>query len=365
MFLLLLYGSLLAADQMPNRNIPPLANEKASMKATDAAIAAQKKAEEKTAKDTEQKLVVKNDADLGVPEVLIVLGAPGASEYEKAFHSWMNGWEIAAKKGGAKVTLLGEKELPEAPVKDRLRAYLQKATADRPLWIVLIGHGTDDGKECRFNLIGPDVSATEMKSWLEKLKRPIALIHCGSSSAPFLKALSAPGRVIVTATRSGSESNYARFGKYLAQALGETRADLDLDGQVSLLEAFLFASAGVAEFYKGEGRLATEHALIDDNGDGLGSQADWFQGIRAVKKAGDGAQVDGQRAHQWHLIPSEKEKGLSAAARKKRDELELKLFQWRDQKARLNEDDYYQGLEKIVTELGAIYLESSKVPLAP
>src|SRR5207248_10685476 len=110
--------------------------------------------------------------------------------------------------------------------------------------------------------------------------------------------LSATNRVIVAAARSGYEQNYARFGQYMAEAIADPQADLDKDGQTSLLEAFLMASRRVGEFYNTAGRLATEHALIEDNCDGLGTPAEWFRGIRTVKKAKEGASADGLRAHQ-------------------------------------------------------------------
>ena len=152
------------------------------------------------------------------------------------------------------------------------------------MWLVLIGHGTFDGKEARFNLRGPDVSADELALWLKPFRRPLAVIDTASCSAPFLNLLSATNRVIITATRSGNEQNFTRFGQYLAQALTDPEANLDKDGQVSLLEAFLTASHQAAEFYKLQGRLVTEHALLDDNGDGLGTPADWFRGLRAIKR---------------------------------------------------------------------------------
>ncbi len=156
-------------------------------------------------------------------------------------------------------------------------------------WLVLIGHGTFDGKTARFNLRGPDVSAGELAEWLKPFERPLAIINCASASGPFINSLSGPNRVIVTATKSGFEHNFARFGDYLSQAMADPKADLDKDKQTSLLEAFLLASAGAREFYASESRLATEHALLDDNGDALGTAADWFKGIRAVKSARDGA----------------------------------------------------------------------------
>src|SRR4029450_8981839 len=121
------------------------------------------------------------------------------------------------------------------------------------------------------------------------------------------------------------ENNFARFGGFLAASLNEPAADLDQDGQTSLLEAFLRASHLTREFYATEGRLATEHALIDDNGDGLGTPADWFRGVRAVKTAANSAGVDGLRAHQIHLVRSEQERNLSPAVRAKRDELEVAI----------------------------------------
>src|SRR5690606_20384527 len=107
-------------------------------------------------------------------------------------------------------------------------------------------------------------------------------------------------------------------------------------------EAFLSASHRTAEFYKTEGRLATEHALIDDNGDGLGTPADWFRGVRAVKKSENDAPVDGQRAHQFHLVRSLAEQQLSADVRARRDALELEVAQLRDKKQDMPEDAYYR-----------------------
>ncbi len=163
------------------------------------------------------------------------------------------------------------------------------------------------------------------------------------------------GRVVITATRSGYEQNYARFGQYLSEAIADPNADLDKDGQTSLLEAFLMAARGVAEFYESEGRLATEHPLIDDNGDGLGTPADWFLGVRAVKKAKDNASLDGLRAHQFHLLRSESEQKLPTEKRLRRDELERDIAALRDQKSDLGEEEYYRQLETLLLEIARIY----------
>jgi hypothetical protein len=116
----------------------------------------------------------------------------------------------------------------------------------------------------------------------------------------------------------------------------------------------------VADFFEQEDRLATEHPLLDDNGDGLGTQADWFKGLRVVKKAKEGAAPDGLRAHQLHLVPSAAERQLSPALRAKRDELELALAKLRDQKKVLPEDDYYAQLETLMVKLAKLYESASK-----
>ncbi len=109
------------------------------------------------------------------------------------------------------------------------------------------------------------------------------------------------------------------------------------------------------EFYQLEGRLATEHPLVDDNGDGLGTPADWFRGIRAVKKAKDGASLDGLRAHQFALLRNESERSLPASVRAKRDELELAIGKLRESKSLLEEEEYYRRLETLLLEMARLY----------
>jgi hypothetical protein len=295
-------------------------------------------------------------ADPDRPCVLVVVGAPGTPEYQAPFKQWADRWQSAAEKARAEVVMIGLADEPGTNDHDRLKAALDsRSTGTEPLWIVLIGHGSFDGKEAKFNLRGPDVTDAEFSTWLAPIKRPIAVIDCASASAPFLNKLSGPDRVVITATKSGSEQNFARFGEYLAEAIADPLADLDKDGQVSLLEAFLVSSSRTAEFYKSKARLATEHALIDDNGDHLGTPADFFQGVRAIRKAKDGTTPDGLRAHQLPLIPSDRERAIPPEIRQKRNQIELALAALRDQKTKLKEDDYYARLEPLMLELARLY----------
>lgn len=298
------------------------------------------------------------------PTVIVVVGAVGEEEFGKDFEKWVRLWEKASEQGGAKNVAFGLGETNETSDLERLKQTLSDEPKDSAgeLWLVLIGHGTFDGKEAKFNLRGPDLSAAELAEWLKPFRRRTAVINGASSSGPFINKLSASGRVVVTATRSGYEQNYARFGQFISEAIGDVKADLDKDGQVSLLEAFLTASRRVAEFYEAEGRLATEHGLLDDNGDGLGTPADWFRGIRAVKKASDGASLDGLRAHQLHLIRSEQEQKLSPVVRVRRDELELSIVRLREGKGRMDEDKYYRQLEELLLELAKLYEDGGSRP---
>ena len=289
--------------------------------------------------------------------LVLVIGAPGESDYSADFSAAADLWKQAAARAGLQTTIIGQDQ--DQPENDRARLLAvltnEVARTNGELWLVFIGHGTYDTRAAKFNLRGPDISAAELAAVLKPARRPLAVINCASASGPFINALSAPGRVVITATRSGNELNVTRFGGYLAKAITDPAADLDKDGQTSLLEAFLFASRQVEQFYKEAGRLATEHALLDDNGDGLGTPADWFRGVRAVKTAANGKSIDGIRAHQMHLVRSEAEQELSEAARSRRDELEKELGELRLRKDTIESNEYYRTLQSILLEIAKLY----------
>lgn len=297
--------------------------------------------------------------------VIVAVGAAGNEEFGKLFAQWAELWRSAAERGNAHFVAIGlEAPAAEVPDRDRLAAVIAEhasAGDDSPLWIILIGHGTYDGRDAKFNLRGPDVSAAEFAEWLAPATRPLAVINCSAGSGPFIPALTHKNRVIITATKSGKEMNFARFGGYLARAIGDSSADIDKDGQTSLLEAFLTASRETNQFYQADQRLVTEHALLDDNGDGLGTREDFYVGVRPAKRARDGAPLDGHRAHQWRLIPSAEERIMPPELRRRRDEIELRVVQLRDQKDQFaNEDEYYAALEPLLVDLARIYCRASE-----
>ncbi|MDB6003559.1 MAG: hypothetical protein JWR15_546, partial [Prosthecobacter sp.] len=146
-----------------------------------------------------------------------------------------------------------------------------------------------------------------------------------------------------------------RFGEYFAQAIGGlAEADMDQDKQVSLLEAFRHASKATAMFYENDGRLATEHSLLEDNGDGIGTRSEVLD-VDAPVAAG--AVLDGERAAQMVLVLSEEEQKLTDAQRNTRDGLERELKTLKEQRTKLNEDEYYSKLEEVLRKLGEVYVK--------
>ena len=292
------------------------------------------------------------------PTVIVVTGAPGTDEYGELFAKWTNQWEEVAKQAKATFRKVGPSK--KGNPKETLRELLAKQPK-QPLWLALVGHGTYGGKQAKFNLSGPDLEAGELAAWLKDFDRPLVIVNCSASSSPFLNRLSAKGRIVITATRSGHEQNFCRLGGFLATAIGDSTADLDKDGQVSLLEGWLIAARRTAAFYEEEGRLATEHSLLDDNADAKGTQSSWFRGLQVTKKsAEEGLLPDGLRAHQVHLIPSENERMLSAEQRARRDTLELDLARLRAKKSKFKEKTYYERLEKLLLDMGRIYFPPVK-----
>ncbi len=288
--------------------------------------------------------------------VLVVVGAEGTPEYGQTFNRWADQWKAAAARGGAAFEIVGRTERGDdlVQLQQKVAQAIQTPSAE-PLWLILIGHGTFDGRTPRFNLRGPDLSAPAAAEMLAGSQRPVAVINGSSCSAPFINALSGPNRIVMTGTKDGSEIQFTRFGGYIADAVGNLDADIDRDGQTSLLEAWLYASNRTEEFYKSDGRLATEHSLLDDSGDGKGTRAEVFEGVRIKDNVKNKAALDGKLAHRWHLVRSESERSLTPEQRTTRDQLEGKLEKLRQTKTNYAEADYLRQLEEILIPLAQLY----------
>ena len=286
--------------------------------------------------------------------VMIITGAGGEEEYAELFAEW-GGSLVKAFDGNAAemvhITNKPEDTGARKTVESTLKKWVEKP--DVEIWILLVGHGTFDGKAAKFNLVGNDASDADFKHWLKPHRGPLVFINTSSCSAPFIRSLSGPNRVVATATKSGYEQNFCRFGGYMAAALGQAGADLDKDGAVSVLEAFLIASRQAGEFYRENDRLVSENALLDDNGDGMGTPADWFRGVRTQKKAKGKSSADGKLSRLVFPVIPPAEKDIPAPLRKKRLAIEAKIETLRSLKKTLEAEIYYRDLEKLFLELTA------------
>ena len=217
--------------------------------------------------------------------------------------------------------------------------------ANNVLFVFLIGHGSFDGKESKFNLVGPDLSASEYNALLSSLPtRRVVVFNMSSASGEFIKSLAAKGRIVITATRNGQETNATRFAGFFISALNATDADTDQDGHTSVLEAFVYANRLTADFYKQAGRLATEHALLDDNGDGVGHEK---------LEAGEGLLA---RATYLDSLSVDEAAASAATGRllKERTRLEGEIEQLIARKANMAETEYEATLERLFIELAKV-----------
>lgn len=236
--------------------------------------------------------------------------------------------------------------LPSARREQVLAALTDLANRSQPgdqVLLLLLGHGTFDGQQALFNLPGPDLSAADLGGALEILSgRSVAIVNTAPSSAAFVNALSGPARIIITATSSGAENQHTLFADPFVAAFAEDAADADKDGQVSLLEAFNYANREVEKLYKQDGRIQTEHAQLDDNGDSSGSRApDPFSGDGALAKGFYLARTEATDAASTERLR------LQIEARRLVDDIErLKRL-----KPALDSDDYATRLESLLIEL--------------
>jgi hypothetical protein len=161
--------------------------------------------------------------------------------------------------------------------RDNVRATLTKLAQDMKredvALIVLFGHSTFDGVDAKFNLVGPDLEATEWERLVNALPGRVVFVNTTAASAPFMKRLASNGRVVITATDNPAQRYQTVFPEFFSQAFESAEVDLDKDGRVSIWEAFAYASSQVKQYYRQRGQLSVERPVLDDTGDGVGKES--------------------------------------------------------------------------------------------
>ena len=230
-------------------------------------------------------------------------------------------------------------------VRKAFETFKSAANGESMVLVVLIGHGSFDNQQAKFNLIGRDLTAKDYAQLISSLpnKRTV-FVDCSSSSGDFVKPLSGEGRIVLTATRGGNEQNATVFADHFIAGLLDGAADADKNGRVSVLESFNYATKLTADWYKEKNRLATEHALIDDNADGTGHEE---------ATGGDGAIAKVVYLDSKNVTEAAGDAELGRLI-KERQRYEEEVEKLKTRKSEMKAEDYEAELERLLVELAKV-----------
>lgn len=276
---------------------------------------------------------------------LTIAGLGGEADYTQRFKMWADDIDGSLKKAGgdALVITLNAPNLEQ--IRTRFAELAKQVKPADSLVVILIGHGTFDGHEYKFNIPGPDLTGVELAALLDRVpaQRQL-LVNMTSSSGGCIEELRRPNRIVITATKTGSEKNATNFARYFAEALREPAADTDKNESISALEAFRYAQAKTTEFFDTQKRLATEHSVIEDTGKGSGERT-------ATAENGEG-----KLAGAFTVVRL----GANAAAARdpnkrplldKKEQLEQAIEKLKFEKAAMPAAEYKRRLTELLLEL--------------
>lgn len=293
--------------------------------------------------------------------VLILSGPSTGEESISQFHQWsLSLHDILVRDYGYSsdtITLLMDTSMAEYVDGKRIDGICDRAGIEQSLMqlagrikdgdqitVFLIGHGSGRDAESKFNIVGPDITGGEFASMLDRFDaQDLVIVNTTSASYGFSESLSSEGRVVISATRSPAEKFDPVFSRYFIEALDRRNGDRDKNNRVSMLEAFTFARQSVDKWYEDQGRLASEHASLDDNGDALFT-------LSPTPKDADGrlaeiAYIDVLGGSDENLSPQ------ALAEESRMQELERAVFILRGRKDEYLEADYWRQLESLLVEL--------------
>lgn len=296
--------------------------------------------------------------------VLIMAGPTVGAENKSTFRQWaFSLHDILARDYGyssESITLLYDQGVASdedasasarvdgavnlAGISNAVEALLEQVEQGDQITVFLIGHGSGADEEAKFNIVGPDITGGQFAKMLDQfVEQDIVIINTTSASYGFSASLSSEGRVVISSTRSPSEKFDPIFSRYFIEALDQRNGDRDKNNRVSMLEAFNYAKASVDQWYEEQGRLASEHAGLDDNGDALFSLNPTIADVDG--RLAEIAYIDSLVDNSENLS----EQALSLKARMQ--EIERAVFILRGRKADFLEVDYWQQLETLLVEL--------------
>ena len=292
----------------------------------------------------------------GATYYLTVAGLGGEPDYEQQFTGLAKDLDKLLRTSGvdAHVETLSGKDATRERLTEKFGLVSGQAKPGDEFVLILIGHGSFDGVEYKFNLAGPDVSAEELARLCDRVpaKRQL-IVNTTSASGGAIPALERPGRAVIAATKSGTEKNATVFCRYWVEALHDPEADVDKNETISALEAFQYAARKTAAYYESEKRLATEHATFEDAGKG--------EAVRtASSEAGEGLMLSSFTLVRFGSAERAANDPGKRALLSRKEELERQIDTLRYQKAAMSEDDYKKQLTAALLELARVQQELDK-----
>ena len=299
-------------------------------------------------------LMVPVRADASERYALIITGALGEPTYAEQYAQWRQQAvtalleKLAVDERKVFTLLDGGDETHSATaanVRRVLGTLRSSVTADDVLLVLLIGHGSFDGVEAKFNLVGPDLSSADWAGLLKPIAGRVVVVNTTAASFPFVEQLAGQRRIVITATDSVAQRFDTVFPEFFIRALTDPAADIDKNGRVSVWEAFTAASMGVRRYYTQRGTLATERALIDDDGDGVGREA-----------GGEGK--DGSASSRLYFDPdvvgAAPTDEVLLGLLQRRAALQIDVDDLKQRRQLMTPDEYQQEFEKLMLDLARI-----------
>jgi Peptidase C13 family len=272
-------------------------------------------------------------------------GIGGEADYTQRFKMWADDIDSSLKKAGGESTVTTLHAPTREQIRVRFAELAKQAKSTDALVVFLIGHGTFDGQDYKFNIQGPDITAAELAALMDKVPAQRQLVvNMTSCSGGSIEQLRRPNRIVIAATKTGSEKNATNFARYFAEALREPAADTDKNESISALEAFRYAQIKTTEFFDTQKRLATEHSVIEDTGKGTG------------ERTATAANGEGKLAGSFTVVRL----GANAAAARdpnkrplleKKEQLEQAIEKLKFEKAAMPLQEYKQQLTQLLLEL--------------
>ncbi len=283
-----------------------------------------------------------------------VAGLGGEPDYDQRFTANAKDLDKLFKDAGngAHVYTLTGSQATKVRLTETLASIAHDAKPEDDFVLILIGHGSFDGVEYKFNLVGPDITAAELASLSDRIpaKRQL-IVNTTSASGGSIAALERPGRGVIAATKTGTEKNATVFARYWVEALHDPTADLDKSDSISAMEAFSYAQRKTAAFYESQKRLATEHAVFEDTGRN--------EAVREPSKT-EGILLASFTVLRIGAAQKQANDPAKQGLLAKKEDLEQKIDELKYQKAAMDPADYKQQLTAALVQLAQIQQELDK-----